>query len=59
MKMEKISSGENVIRFSARPLERKDRSFRRNGYDKRDDRHNVNNFLVVHMKRQNCDLEKV
>jgi len=58
MKMEKMH-GDKVIRFSTRANEPNDKTIRRNGYDKRDDRHNVNNFLVVHMKRQQCDMGKV
>lgn len=61
VKMEKIPSRSTVIRFPVRSNnnEGPDKSPRRNGYGNRDDRHNVNNFLVVHIKGRNCENDRV
>ncbi|KAH3841735.1 hypothetical protein DPMN_115210 [Dreissena polymorpha] len=64
IKMEKKNSGDTVIRFSVQGNRRDTSSSSseskssRNGYGQRDSRHNVNNFLVVHMKGQDYDIDK-
>lgn len=59
LKKDKVPCGEKVIRFPVRKPTQEN-SPKRNGYDgKRDDRHNVNNFLVVHMKGHSCDVGRL
>ncbi|XP_052796670.1 adipokinetic hormone/corazonin-related peptide receptor variant I-like [Mya arenaria] len=61
IRMEKIPSGDTVIRFSVRGCNGKGKGTdgAKIGYGKRDSRHNVNNFLVLHMKGQEHNSNKI
>jgi len=60
IKMEKVPSGDTIIRFSVKGYssERTGAQRSRNGYEKRDSKHNVNNFLVVHMKGHDYSIDE-